>query len=211
MRVQQPIFTYNGFTCKITVTDNESTAYPKFVKTAGYDKSTSVIDYSVYLNMSLFMTIINDDDKEEKINEHFSVSFYDMYEVKKKLQKLLSMLEDEFYEESEHIDRGTVLSIKEEYRFPIVITNSTKKNQIGFLPVIVYNHKNDIYIPRIKVLINRDDVGVNLPLDKITAIVYNLLHIDLHAYAMSIINATYASKAYNKKLISESQKAVTIT
>ena len=208
MQVQQTLFTHSGFTGRISVNDNNSSSHPKFVKENRYG---STIDYSAYLNLSLYMPTTNADGNEERTSEFFTLSFFDMYNFKTKLEQLLLMLSSDFYEEKEHIDRGLILSIKDEYKLPIIITNSTKKNQLGFLPIITYNKRNDEYVPKVKVLINRDDIGINLPVERIQAIAYNLSQLDLHSYAMNLINTIYANNAYNAKVIKQSQQSVTLT
>ena len=79
MNIQQTIFTINGLTCRINVNDKSNSTYPKFVQTSSFSNSTSIIDYSVFLNLSLYLKI-PDGDKEVTSSESFTVSFFDMYE-----------------------------------------------------------------------------------------------------------------------------------
>lgn len=209
MNIQQTIFTINGLTCRINVNDKSNSTYPKFVQTSSFSNSTSIIDYSVFLNLSLYLKI-PDGDKEVTSSESFTVSFFDMYELQFKFKQLLNTLQSDFYEEIEHIDRGLMLHIKPEFAKPIIVTNTTKKNQLGFLPIITYNRKLDTYTPKVKVLINRDDIGVNFTIDRMVSILFALINIDLHVYAINIINTAYSSKAYNKRLVDEGQKSVSI-
>lgn len=190
MKVSQSLFTYKGLSASFFVTDGQTDGPKGSLNCFKYYKSGMYINYSMYLSLSLKFE--NEDGGEE--TESFTISFFDVYQFKRLLKELMEVLEKDFYEEFEHIEAGTQLRIKSEYRKVFKMTNYARSNQLGFIPKIAYNKKEDYYYPAVKVIINRDDTGVLIPLEVILSILQNLKDIDFHLYATNLLTLYVSNK-----------------
>lgn len=204
MNFKQTIFSIRGLTCQIMVNDgNENSNYSNFFK---FWNGTLTLNYSMYL---IFNINLDADGKvkkkghvksEDDIYESCIFSFFDMFKVKKVAKKLLEDLSSEYYTMEDHVERGLIPTVKPEFKkYLATLTNSTKTNQIGFRPKFVYDRKNDEYLPVVLVIINRDDVGVRIPLDSFLSIMQYILDLNLHDSAVALINASLANKALIKR------------
>lgn len=183
------------------IRDNDSAFYPKFFK---YWKGTSNLSYSAYLNF--FLTLdengkVKKGKKEENdISEMFTMSFFDMYALNAVTNKLEILANSDFYTEVDKgEDLGIQIEILPEFKNTIVLTNTTKKGQLGFRPVVVYNRREDTYYPCIKVFINRDDVGVNIPIPQFLGIIHFLKNFDLHLSAQTLLTTYLANSTLQRQ------------
>lgn len=197
MRLNFELFKYKSLYANITVTDGKDKGSFNISNSYNGDSYTAL---STYLNIGIR-------NKEKGMNERCVLSFFDIYALHKIFRKLLKVLEADFYEVVEHVEEGEILIIKPEYRKSFAYT-SKSGGRIAFKPVIM--HRKEIQEPCIKVYINEIDVYTVLEVDRIEAILYNLLNIDIQSYALQMVNLHFNEKLISREMAKAYRKSVTM-
>lgn len=204
MKLRQEICSIRGFQCSLEVNDNTEGGFSSFIK---YYNGINVLKYSMYLRFSISLDAdgkVKDYKDRTKsdgdIYESCVFSFFDMFKLKTVAKKLIEDLSSEYYTMEEHIEKGFIPVMKPEFKkYLQTLTNTTKTAQIGFKPKFLYNRKEDEYYPVIVIMINRDDVGVKIPLQSFLSIMQYLVDVDLHNSSTALINASLANRSLAKR------------
>ena len=213
MKIKQDFFRVRGFSATLMIRDSGETNYPKFFR---YWKGTSTLEYSSYLMLNI---LLDENGKMKKgkrdfendISEGFVISFFDMYALKRMVDKLEVLATSDFYREVDAgEDLGIQIEILPEFKKAITMTNSTKKNQIGFRPIVVFNRRENFHYPVIKVYINREDVGFNIPIEQFLGVVHFLKEFDLHNSSQLLLSSYFANSTLQRQVTKDFSSKVAV-
>lgn len=126
------------------------------------------------LNVSSFITLgVSYKEEEEYLRESCALSYFDLSKLKRSLPIFVdAIMQEDAFIESEHIERGTILTMSEEMKeLQLFFTARSGKSQLVFEPAVVYSKKNDCYQPMVAVTVNITEATAYVPLDDFQSIV----------------------------------------